>query len=283
MSDATNETDTKPAPAVADAGSVAQDEPGGRRRAPRIGICGWNDEARAVIRQLQESVIATHQDFEITVIDGPASQDIAEECTRNVRFVFGDPTRSRTLENAGVGEMESLVVLADHSDPARESISDHRALVICLAAREVNSGLHLVAEVLQSENQEHFERLKGVEIVSVEDLAEKLLAQAVISPGITSVFLELLTATEDSNEIYLVQVPSRWEGRSFSEIAADIQDSDPPTLALGYRTAPRDGRPVVVLNPRQRKSERRGAVDWRQQRLGSGDALVVMAYEEPSW
>jgi len=253
------------------------------RRTARIGICGWNVEAQAVIRQLQETVIASHQEFEITVIDGPTTEDVKAECTRNVRFVFGDPTRREILDNAGVGEMEALVVLADRSSAQSERASDHRALVVCLAAREANPGLHLIAEVLESENQEHFQRIADVEIVSVEDLAEKLLAQAVISPGITTVFLELLTATEDSNEIYVVPVPECWLGRPFGRIAEDIQSDDFPAVALGYRTTTRDGRAVTVLNPRKRKAQRHGVVDWWQQPLAESDALVVMAFEEPSW
>lgn len=252
-------------------------------RASRVGICGWSDEARAVVSQLQSSVKATHQDFQITIIDGPVKQADQRECSRNVRFVFGDPTRSAVLENAGVGEMETLVILADRTDEASERFSDHRTLMVCLAARQVSPEVHLIAEVLNSGNQEHFERIPGTEIVSVEDLAEKLLAQAVISPGITGIFLELLTATEDSNEIYVVPVPPRWQGAAFSQVALEIEQSDPPIIALGYRTTPADGAPVTVLNPGHRRTELHGVVDWRQRSLGDGDSLVVMAYQEPAW
>ncbi len=256
---------------------------GPTQRASRIGICGWNDQARAVISQLQESVIASHQEFEITVIDGPTGGGGKHECSSGVRFVFGDPTRSAVLENAGVNDMETLVVLADRGGAESERFSDHRSLVICLSARDVKPDLHLVVEVLQSANQEHFERLAGVEVVSVEDLAEKLLAQAVISVGITSVFLELLTATEDSNEVYVVPVPERWRGKTFSHIAVEVEESELAVVVLGYRAMPAEGRPVIVLNPRHRKTERGGVVDWRQQPLVSEDALVVMAFEEPDW
>lgn len=254
-----------------------------RQRATRIGICGWNHEAKAIIRQLQESVSATHQDFRITIIVDPARKGVEAECSRNVRFVFGDPTRSAVLENSGIKNLDSLVVLGARGDVEGERISDHRTLIICLAAKEVNPDIHLIAEVFRSENHEHFQRIPGVEIVSLEDLGEKLLAQAVISPGITSVFLELLTATEDSNEIYIVSIPSRWVGLSFDQIARHIEQGDPPILPLGYRRRHHDGHSVVVLNPRIRKSERQEVVDWRLQPLGGDDALVVMAYEEPNW
>lgn len=250
----------------------------------RIGICGWNRQARAVIRQLRESVISRHRSFEIVVIGAPdGALDGDGESFPDVRLVAGDPTRTGDLEQAGVADLDVLVVLADRSDEERERVSDHRALVICLAVRELAPELHLVAEVLHCANHEHFRRLQGIEIVSVEDLAEKLLAQSVISPGITAVFLELLTASEDSNEIYVVPIPPRWHGRRFDHIAAEVQDGDQPVLALGYRTANAAGDAAVVLNPRRQESERDGVADWVERPLGPGDALVVMAYRQPTW
>lgn len=283
MNDKTPTTETEGVPSSAENGSEPEVEVRGEPRATRIGICGWNDEARAVIQQLQESVIASHREFEFTVIDGPLSEGVEKGCTRNVHFVFGDPTRRAVLDNAGVAEMETLVVLAARSGKKEKRFSDHRSLVICLAAREVKPKLHLVVEVLQSESQEHFQRIENVEIVSVDDLAEKLLAQAVVSPGISRVYTELLTATEDSNEIYIVPVPSRWEGKPFSQIAGHVEENRRPAIALGYRTRAEAGHPVVVLNPHPRERRRNGVVDWRQRPLGREDALVVMAYEEPAW
>lgn len=257
--------------------------PSSAPRAHRVGICGWNDEARAVIRQLQETVIATHQEFDVTVISDGTTEDAQPACTRNVRFVFGDPTRSTTLNNAGIEKLETLVITADRSNSETACASDHRSLVTCLAAREINPDLHLVVEVLQSENQEHFHRMKGVEIVSVNDLAEKLLAQSVISPGITRVFMELLTATADSNEVYIVPVPSSWVGLPFAEIADRIRAADRPTIALGYRTTGPDGYPVVVLNPKHDRQACHDVEDWQGHELRPEEGLVVMAYEEPSW
>lgn len=257
-----------------------------KRHAIRVGLCGWNDETRQIVRQLHQGVISAHWDIQITVICDPAQRtQVAENgCTRKVSFVFGDPTRGEMLDAAGVRDLDTLVILADRSRAAVR-FSDHRALMICLAARALHPSLHQVVELVRSENQEHFERLDGVEIVSVEDLAEKLLAQAVISPGISLVYQELLTATEDSNEIYVVPVPDRWLGETFEKVADEVQGLAPPVIALGYRVTPPGGHlPVVVLNPAiEETTTDEGIVDWRQRPFAPGDRLVVMAYEEPSW
>lgn len=257
-------------------------------REVHIGICGWNDQARAVIDQLREEVISSRYTYQITVICNPRDTRFdskGNDCLHeNVRFVVGDPSRRLVLRNAGIAGFDSLVIMADLATVETAEFSDHRSLMIALAAADVAPDLHIVAEVLKSENREHFRRIPNVEIVSVEDLAEKLLAQAVISPGITQVYLELLTATEDSNEIYIVPVPPPWIGRSFQSLILELADSERQIIPLGYRRPSRTGRPPrIVLNPGHKKTESDGLVSWRHYELEEGDALVVLAYEEPAW
>lgn len=253
----------------------------------RVGICGWNEEARAVVDQLREPTIACHHEFLVTVICDPARESLGKangSYHDNVTFVVGDPCRRRVLENAGLSSFDDLVILGNEGEDGNAEHADHRSLMIALAAHDLRPDLHTVVEVLDSENREHFERLANVEIVSIQELSEKLLAQAAISPGITEVFMELLTATEDSNEVYIVPVPDRWVGWSFQSIYGAIVESGEPVVPLGYRVShEEDGRPVVVLNPGQKPGKKRGVVNWRGYELRGADSLVLVAYEEPRW
>jgi hypothetical protein len=186
------------------------------------------------------------------------------------------------LKSAGIGDFDSLVILADRSDEASAKYTDHRSLMVALAANSIKPDLHIVVEVINSEHREHFERIPHTEIVSVQELSEKLLAQAVISPGITEVFFKLLTATADSNEIYVVSIPESWEGLEFQEVYREFLARDEPVIPLGYRCVSEEGgEPVVILNPHFKEGRTRGAVNWRRYKLQQGDALVAMAYEEP--
>lgn len=278
------------APAQRKGGSMSSREKSPQNSSPvpetTIGICGWSSEARAVIEQLREKVIAAHHSFSVTVISEPDRTGFSEQVNgdlhEHARFVIGDPTRRLVLKNAGVREFRSLVILADRSDPEATAYSDHRALMIALSATAVNPSLHVIVELLHSENREHFEQLPTVEVVSVEELAEKLLAQAVVNPGITDVYLELLTATEDSNEVYIVPVPELWVGRSFQEVYADLLQAGEAVIPIGYRTPePSGSGQVVILNPRTKEQTQRGVTSWRGYALQPRDGLVVIAYEEP--
>lgn len=256
----------------------------------RVGICGWCEEAEEILRQLQDEVVAKHHRFSIKVIAERkrvgADRSETNGLFRNVSFVFGDPTRREVLDNAGIGDLESLVILADGSDEH----ADHRSLVIALTARHLETRLRIVAEVLDPANQEHFDRIGGVEVVSVQSLTEKLLAQAVISPGITEAFNQLLKASADTNEIYLLPVPEAHVGSRFQDLYLELVESEQEVVLLGYETRPTpeaetdpEPEPVQVINPRQASVKRQGVVDSRDYVLGAGDRLIVMAYEEPVW
>lgn len=250
----------------------------------RIGICGWNAEARAILEQLHDPVV--QHEFLVTILTPPGSgPENGRESTlyENVSFVFGDATQRRVLQNAGIASMETLVILADAKTEEARRYVDHRSLITALAARDVSPDVRIVAEVVDPTHQEHFQRIPGVEIVSVQNLAEKILAQAVMSPGITGIFMDLLTASRDSNEIYLIPVPERWHGKTFQELYLERADSD-QVVVLGYETPAPDGGGVVqILNPSQERQERSGVVDWRGYELAAEDRLIVIAYEEPQW
>lgn len=260
-----------------------------RERRVEVGICGWNEEARAIVEQLRETVVVSHQEFALTVICEPESADFETERNGDlhdgVRFVIGDASRRKVLENAGITRFDGLIILADRSDEVARQYSDHRALMIALAASDLRPDIHIVAEILHSINREHLERLRNVEIVSVQDLGEKLLAQAVISPGITGVYLELLTATEDSNEIYIVSVPPEWIDQPFEEVYLTLAEEGSGVTPLGYRSPSESSpqRPEVILNPHKEKKLVNGVESWWKHRLKEEDELVVMAYEEPEW
>ncbi|HSR67362.1 MAG TPA: TAXI family TRAP transporter solute-binding subunit [Acidobacteriota bacterium] len=253
----------------------------------RIGICGWNPGSRDIITQLQAPIIRRRYRYSFKVICPMTAPGVAESdksgAPEDVSFVFGDPLKREVLKNAGVEDFRTLVILADRSSREAAKYSDHRSLMVALAARDLKGDIHLVVEVLESENREHFERLKNAEIVSVEDLAEKIMAQSVISPGITEVFERLLTASMDSNEIYLTPVPEEWLGCKFRNLYQKIVDSREEVCLLGYESLTSAGERVLVLNPSRDRRMRRGTVNWQQYEFKEGDSLILMAYELPDW
>ncbi len=255
------------------------------RQTIRIGICGWSSTALEIVRQLQTNVIAKKKRFVVTVITNRGlseaqADEIASAKLRDVTFILADATKEKDLKRAGLREFQTLVILAS-GDPTDEGSKylDHRSLLVALSADRASKGeaLHQVVEVIDSANVEHFRRINHCEIVSVEDLTERVLAQAVITPGITRVVLRLLTATSNSNEVYFVDAGQQWTGQTFESLQRQALERGAAFIPVGYETITSSGKKELVLNPRSSPSSARRKIYV----FGKNDRAVLIAYEEP--
>lgn len=226
-----------------------------RRRSLRVGIVGCSETVRGPARQLEAWARTDGRDLSIVA--------------------FEDAGTRGGLERGGLDGVDCLVVPAQRAGRRSSTQADHESLLVALASSSLRPDLQVVVEILDPRSRVHFARLPRTEVVSTGEIAEKLLAQAAVSPGITAVYMELLTATDDSNEIYVVPVPERWLGRTYRSVDEALigsSDTAEPVIPLGYRTPPpAGGRAEVVLDPAG------------GHRLGPGDSLIVLAYAEPAW
>ena len=249
-----------------------------------IGICGWSPAALAIIEQLHSKLIAKRTRYIVTVVTPRGltedeNRTVSERKLRDVSFVVKDVTKKEDLLGAGIADFQTLVILADRYEAQdRPKYLDHHSLLIALSASDAKKGLHQVVEVVDSSNIEHFARVPNCEIVSVEDLAERVLAQTVVTPGITKVILRLLTATADSNEVYAVPVGSVWAGRSFEDLLKSAVDERAGFIPIGIESLSEEGQVNLTLNPQVRKS---AAAHKRDYRLKSDDRVILLAYEQP--
>ena len=124
------------------------------------------------------------------------------------------------LRRAKVPRAHSVVVLADD----RQGIyADGKAILSCIAIRDVCKGAHqpnVAVECRNPENRHRLLRAGADEIISSEELGLRLLARTAIYHGMTRVYQELLTVGRDANEMYLYPVPEELLGRDFVEISS---------------------------------------------------------------
>ena len=259
----------------------------------RVAICHWTDEAHRIIDHLQTSVLEKHNRYQITVLidDSEASINGSNASINNVKFCYGDPTRPEVLTAMGLLDIDTLVILADmdkvflYNDGNKDRVNyaDYETLIIAQTAISIKPDIHIVAEVLNSENVGLFNRFTNCELVAVSDLTEKLIAQATITPGLTEVYMRLLTATEDTNEIYFVPIEGALVNKTFSHINEKLITSGIEIIALGYRLGSHDNKDVerIVINPKKEIKISKKLPNSSYYELQKGDALLVMAYEEP--
>lgn len=252
----------------------------------KLVICDWSERAAHLVHQLRDPVVVARRTFDVTVIHDEMAT--SENPPADLSVVTGDAVHRDTLHRAGIPEADTLVLLAPVETRLSARAIDHRSLMICLSARnlaeEANHQLRIVAEVLDSRHQEQFRRIPGVEVVLVQEVVEKILAQAALQPHISELYMKLLTTDADSNEIYLTAVPESLIGVSFVEAyRVLLQGAEHEVVLLGFEAALEDGRRQVVLNPGRCRDGWWRTRSLRDRPLDPRDRLVVMAYREPAW
>jgi len=201
---------------------------------------------------------------------------------RDVWHVAGSPTDSAALKAADVGSAYAAIVLPDSPDDAS---ADAGSILKTLAVKYENPKLYTCAQVLDTENRVHFEDAPVDEIVATGEVGAKLLAQAVLTPGITNIYRRLVSATEDTNEVYRCEVRGAVErvavGKTFAELRGML-DGD-QVLLVGLETRREDGSYVMTVNPKREdrltdEDRRAGRVSRDGYRIGAADRLLVVSY-----
>ncbi len=257
--------------------------PPGSQVAEHVLILGANRHLDHVIEQIHASLGDQH--FIVIVHPGATERPApAPALYRKVFALSGNPVEPRVLEEAGVDEALRVIVLSPDAEEGAErgrgeadpKRLDGRALMETLAVTSRNRRVPLVVQLQADESLPGAGNLAGVEIVLPRRYGEKLIAQAVMNPGVTEIYDDLLTF-ESSAEIYVVPVPPELIGQSYGALQLFCLERDEPIVALGIDRSPPE-RPLsrFWLNPA-------GTLSPEELVLREGDLAVVIANERPAF
>ncbi len=249
-------------------------------------ICNWNDLGDEIVRQLHAPVVGDLRPI-VIVTERPeavpqAESACADDPYRNVFVIPGDPTSDRILARANIAAAGTAIVL---SDPGEGDYADTKSVLIALAVEAIEAKVHTIVELLHSKNRIHFQHTSVDEVVCVDELSEKLLSQSALTHGLSEFYTRLLTATEDTNEVYVVSVPGAWVGQTYRRLAEALIDYDAEDVILvGLQTAqPGNVEPVLAINPPAAAAgTAAAAVCTRDHVLQVHDRLFLIAYRPPA-
>jgi len=257
-------------------------------------ICNWSDKTDTIVKELHSPVIKNKKPIVIItdkMKEIPSHKDIDEY--DDVFFVPGDPSDDKILLHAGIKEAETAIVLADEK---LGDNADTKSILIALAIEALQPKVHTVVEILHKKNIIYFEHTSVDEIICVDELSEKLLAQSSITHGLSDVYLHLLTATDDTNEIYIVDVPNSFIGQPYYKLRNILNTSKQEVILIGLVTQEykekqkkkildRHGNEILsnflTINPPAKKSENTYNEKNIDYKLKQNDKIVVIAYEYP--
>lgn len=253
---------------------------GGKRKMPKydlkdhIVVCNWNDKGLPLIKEVHAEIIKHKRPIVIISEHGdtihfPENDDAPE--FEDIYVINGDPANEITLKRANVQKAFTAVVLAD---PSQGELADAKSILITMGIRSICEELGLektytAVEGLSPQNIEHLRRAGANEIISASDFSTLLLAQTSLVHGLSKVYRNLLTISEETNEIYLIKVPKEYIGKKFSELGANIysnRDKNNPVILIGVKSGSQ-----VLLNPKPSDFDS----------FNEGDEVVVIAFERP--
>lgn len=217
-------------------------------------ICGWNPRVRPIIQQFGESGI--YQQRSIVLLADLPQNPLSHD--KSVVFVQGDPSDDHDLRRAGIQGAAGAIIMAG----AQHENSDGRVILITLAIESINPDVYTCAEIYDSANIRHLQRAGADEIVCLNQFGEYLVLQSTISPGLSKMFMELLSFGV-GDEVFRVPVATWMMGKTFRKAMLTLA-SEREIVAVA---AERDGK--IVVNPKG---------DYR---IKDGDYVFVIAPELP--
>lgn len=244
-----------------------------------IAICNWNDRADRIVSELHSEQGAP--DSEIVII---ANQKVNEAQYRgriayeNVTFINSDPSLHDVLRVCNAHKARAVVIIADEEFHAEDP--DGNSALIALAIRRLCNDdeidpPHIVAEALDHRRIAHLRDAGVHEVVCAHDFGLGILAQSSLHPGLSEVYNRLLTYSDATNEIYMIEeLPEVFHGLSFCDasiVFANNRCKGNPSILIGVKRGAE-----IFLNARQNEQERSELGE-----IQPGDTLIAIAFDPP--
>lgn len=238
-----------------------------------IVMCNWNDSGDRIIKEIHsplaspETEIIVITELEINEIELRLSAEYEK-----VFFIRSDPTMHSVLKRARAHLAKSIIILADMDCTDPDAKTALTALAITNLEKDSPHKPHIIAETINHRKINHLIDAGVDEWVCAVDYGLGIIAQSALYGKLSEVYQQLLTYSNETNEIYLVdrkKYPAGFQGKSFHEVANILnKNKNPknPCIIIGVKRAGQ-----VILNPKK------GDFDF----FKPDDCLIVMSFDPP--
>lgn len=240
----------------------------GRSRVIETGhivILGWTEQLFSIIPELvsanrnqPKSCIVILADKDKVEMEDDIHVKIKDKGHTRIVCRTGNPMIIDDLKIVSIDTARAIMIVApDMSDPDTAVIKT--MLAIINNPNRSHEQYHIVAEIRNAKNKEIAKIVGGAEteLVLVDDIVARIMAQTCCQSGLPAVYTELLNFRGD--EIYFKNEPTL-EGKTFSDALLAYEDSS----VIGIY--PKDGTPKI--NPPMDK------------RIGPEDHIIAISEDD---
>jgi hypothetical protein len=184
------------------------------------------------------------------------------------------------LEQASIGTARAAVILAD---PRQGSLADASSALIAIAIEKQSPAVHTIMDLVDPQSRQHLVTSRVDELVSVREIAGKLLAQSCITPWVKNVYKHLLSSQPGTCQLALCDLPPSLHGQTYRVLALRAIERGASFTVCGFAHAPTAYVPQEgpVAEARARSFVLNPNAQQKDTVLKGGDRLIVIAAQPP--
>ena len=209
-------------------------------------VCGYEKGSTLLLDTLRDEM-----DLEEHKVVLFADRERPADVPVSFLWVRGDPTKASELDKVRLTHARAMIVVG--SRKVSPQLADANSILTIFTARaylarqerkhERSRPLHLVTEILDSENVAHARTAGADEVIESRRLGFAMLSHTVRYPGAADAAATVVSAGDQN--LYVGDTPDEIEARTFGAVALAVRDLT-GVLVIGYRDARTGAR---RLNP----------------------------------
>ncbi|MDD4051552.1 MAG: TAXI family TRAP transporter solute-binding subunit, partial [candidate division Zixibacteria bacterium] len=202
-------------------------------------ILGWNEKGRRIISEILKwnREVAVMSECESDIIRNGLVQ-----YAHRIACIKGNPRLTENLRRLRFNTAHSVLILSNRDGGSR---SDDFTVNILLQVHNLISSMglpcgkpHVVVEVNDPASKEIMILAGADEVVCTADLGQSLLINCAVHPGVSRFYEDLLTISDDTNEVYDADVPTGFVGKSYKLLREAMEqqcDENDPIILVGLK------------------------------------------------
>lgn len=191
-------------------------------------ICGWKPGFENIL----EGMLLANPEIppeQIVILNNAKHSEIeaiqANEKLKAINFLRGDFTDEDALLKAQIKSADRALILADKSEEFSTLETDSRTVLAVITIKNLNPRIYCVAEIIDSKFEKHLSLARCDEIIMTSDYEQNLLVQASSGKGMSHILREL-AAENESQGLFLANIPAKFVGGPYEEFAKSLENKD---------------------------------------------------------
>ena len=226
-------------------------------------LCGW----RPGFEKILETVLKSNPDIppeQIVLINEAPSEQLELVRTdarfKGINYVSGDYADESVLKRAKIEDAERALVICDRSKKYSELEIDSRTVLAVLTMENLNPGIYVAAELIDSKFEKHLSMAHCDEIILTADYEHSLLATASSGMGYSNV-IRALIGEDAENGIIIEDIASSYVGKTYGELKKSRKKEDGVLIGLLLNTGNFHQRRKDALREAQKNPNVKQVVD----------------------